>query len=52
MSLRLSISWWGNQKLQHNLKVLNNKINIKFDLYNAEIKLSKFLKPSLNVTLQ
>ena len=52
MSLRLRFSWWkGTTKFEHNLKALDNNVNIKLDLQDTEIKLSKFLKTPLNATL-
>ena len=51
MALKLTISWWKSSKLEHNLKALNNNVNVKFDLKDTGIKLSKFVKISLNVTL-
>ena len=47
MSLRLSISWLKSWKLEHNLKALNNNVNIKFNLQDTGIKLSKFVKTPL-----
>ena len=38
-------------KFEHNLKALYNNVNIKFDLQDTEIKLSKFVKTPLNATL-
>ena len=34
------------------LKALNINVNIKYDLYGTRIKLSKFVKTLLNVTLR
>ena len=52
MSLRLRLFWWkGTTKFEHNLKALDNRVNIKFDLQDTETKLSKFVKTLLNATL-
>ena len=39
-------------KLQHSLKALNNNVNNKFDSKDRGIKLSKFMKTTLNFTLR